>query len=697
MILLQVGRRLVGVLLVILTVIPAYRLLATPDTGLAGRVTIELSDLNSEMLWYGALIALLAAVVLALLVQPRSLNYWLRRASHLLMVPRSGAFALGLALIAGAITLWFSLHILKGKPNLIDAMSQLLHARYLAAGKLAGPVATEGAFWHIQNTVLTSRGWISQYPPGHPLLLAVGFGIGAVWAVGPLLMVATVFFSALAAERLLSHDRATARLGSIVVAFSPFLIGLAGAYMNHITAAAFGAAAVYFALRARDGHWIWALPTGAAVAYVFATRPLTGVVIGAVIAGTIWWQGSGASIEPWRRRTILAGGATLGALPLLLLLGAYNLYFFGSPFRFGYDLALGPTAGLGFGRDPWGNQYGPLQALGYTSSDLVALSLNLLDSALPLVTVVGLYLIVARRLSTGERIIAAWALLPVVGNIFYWHHGLFMGPRMLNEAAPAWGIFAAVGAVGVARAIPEHWSLFRGGYSIRVIVIFFLFISGIAGFLLLAPQRMWGYRNFMPSTRIIVPQPDSPSLIFVHGGWTARLGMQLAASGMRLDSLEIALTQNPTCAVANFAAAYTAEQRDESHRPEDLLDFNPDPARLPPQVETSPDNFIRISIDGSLSTRCRREVEADRNGVVDVSPLIWQGDLPGLPASGALYVRDLGPAANAELIRKFPERTPMVFYTPSPDAEPELVSYEDGMAAIWGGAEAGLEIQQFPE
>src|SRR5690606_35601612 len=130
---------------------------------------------------------------------------------------------------------------------------------------------------------------------------------------------------------------------------------------------------------------------------------LAGVVVGAVVAFTIWLGGAGGRWEQIQRWLARVGCATVGALPLLMLLGAYNHYFFGKPWRFGYSAALGPATSLGFHQDPWGNWYGPLQALGYTSSDLVALNLSLLESPVPVVLIAGLFLALARQLTPGER------------------------------------------------------------------------------------------------------------------------------------------------------------------------------------------------------------------------------------------------------------------------------------------------------
>src|SRR5690606_915746 len=100
-------------------------------------------------------------------------------------------------------------------------------------------------------------------------------------------------------------------------------------------------------------------------------------------------------------------------------------------------------------------------------------------------------------------------------------------------------------------------------------------------------------------------------------------------------------------------------------------------------VEIAPGDWILVRHGEALSAACAREIHADRNGVLDIAPLLWQGDLPGLPAAGAMIVRDLGPEANAALIAAHPERVPYVFFTPSPDSEPALVPYEQGIAAFW--------------
>ncbi|HEU4748018.1 MAG TPA: hypothetical protein VFS56_05910, partial [Gemmatimonadaceae bacterium] len=361
-----------GVLLLALVLFPVYRLLDRPDAGLFLRGSIGAAELSRTMLFLGSVITIAVAVIISRSVDTTAIDRALASLGRKLAAVPTLWFAGGLALITFALTLAFSLVVLEGKPNLVDAMVQLVHGRFIAAGKLAGPGDEFLEFWQLQNSLVTPNGWVSQYPPGYVTILAAGLRLGMVQLVGPLLAAMTVLFTALAAQRLLREDMVTARLGAVMLCFCPFLIGLAGAFMNHVGAAAFSSAAVYLALRSRDGGKLWwALLTGLAVGIVLSIRPLSAVVATAVVA--IVWLGTGADTSRSRIGEFLKRSlaATLGISPLLVGLAAYNQFFFGSPLTFGYTASQGPLVGPGFHRDPTGAIYGPIQAIGFTSSDLI--------------------------------------------------------------------------------------------------------------------------------------------------------------------------------------------------------------------------------------------------------------------------------------------------------------------------------------
>lgn len=679
----MVFRRCCGAILVAMVAVPLYRVLLGREIGLMGSDVLLVAEQDRALMVAGTPIVLVVALILARAFGSKNLQAATDRISVWLARVPGLTFATVLGLVAAAYTAGFSLWALDGKPNLIDSMTQLLHARFVAAGHLAGPVESLNEFWHVQNSLVTSRGWVSHFPPGHVVLLAAGFRIGAVWAVGPALCGIAAFFTALIADRLLPEDRAVGRLGAVLLAGSPFFIAHAGAYMNHVAAAAFATVAIYSGLRARtDSSPIWPVLAGAAIGAEFTIRPLAAIVAALTLAVIFAsrFGGGRASTRVWVHAA-LAG--SLGALPFLLGLGAYNARFFGSPFSFGYPAAWGPASSLGFHRDPWGNVYDVVAAVGFTSSDLTGLSLHLLGTPIPVVLVAGMFLVVARRLTPGESIIAAWALLPVAANALYWHHGMFMGPRMLNESAPAWALLAAMSAVGLVRRVPRAWA--ARGYSVRDGFGLGCVLAAAVGILYLGPDRLRQYGgSWMTSTRMDVPNVSGPALVFVHGGWTGRIGMRLAAAGLRLDSLETALRLNPTCDVHHAAQRYPSAAEAGFD-----LDFAARSEELRPRIETARGNFIRVREGDGLTAECLREAASDTLGIVDIAPLVWQGDLPGEPARGAMIVRDMGPEANAALIAAHPGRTPLMFLRLSDDSAPALLPYEKGVSILWPRTAAG--------
>jgi hypothetical protein len=661
--------RISGGALVVLVVFPFYLRLEQPETGLAGRATAEQMAQYAALIWLGTvLIAGIAAI--ALLIPERRVTEFVAGLARMVVAPPITLFAAALAILSAFAAAWFLRVVLDGQPDLIDSFAQLTHARFIADGALTG---TPSAFWQLQQTVVTEHGWASQYPPGYTVLLALGLRLGAVWLVGPLLLGLCVFFFTLAVERLLPKDAALARLGALLAAMSPFAIAQAGSFMSHTAAAAFGAVVLYCFARARTDAVFWFALTGFAGGVLFSIRPYTGLTIGLLIALVI-------SFDPATRdrRTRALGWVLAGALPVAIAVGWYNATLFGSPFRFGYSAALGPAGGLGFHVDPWGNSYGVTQAIAYTSAELLALSLFLLESPFPLVAIVGVVLLLRPRVTPVYALIGGWALLPVIANLFYWHHGLYRGPRMLADVAPVWVLLSVLSFAELARAargrtIAGRYSLFSSAVTLAALVL-------VVSPLLFGVSRLLSYkRDPVSATLLRAPEAPDRALVFVHGGWTARLAARLAAAGMRLDSVETALRQNSTCAVHEFAQAY------EHKTALPALSFEPRPTSLPAQIQISEGNRIRVQPGERMTRSCTLEINADRAGVVDAAPLIWQGALTN-PASDPrpIFVRDLGPDRNRELLARHIDRVPLLFGPADPEITPRLWPYDGAIRALWG-------------
>src|SRR4051812_41812702 len=126
--------RAAGAILILLVVVPAYLLLATPGAGAFARGAANTAELSRTMLFAGTLIVLAVGVMTSRFVDASSFDDRLVRTGRRLAAIPTHRFALGAALVAAASSLGFSIFVLDGKPNLIDAMVQLLHAKFWAAG-----------------------------------------------------------------------------------------------------------------------------------------------------------------------------------------------------------------------------------------------------------------------------------------------------------------------------------------------------------------------------------------------------------------------------------------------------------------------------------------------------------------------------------------------------------------------------------
>jgi len=680
-----VVRWALGLALVALSYVPLHRLLAPQATGPAGRQTRA----AAEAAWASGVVGTVLVMVVALLVawftSGKRLETRAAAVGRRLARTPVGPFSLAVALLAflqAALIAW-TVH--GGRPTSVDEMVQLLHARALLNGGIALPMDGPAAAWSVLNGVVTESGWASVYPPLHTVWLAAWLGMGAAWLAGPVATAAAVGLTAACADSLLD-DKAAARAAGILMAFTPFLFLLGGTHLSHATTAALLAGALLTAILARDRGWIWAVATGAAVGAAICARPWTGLVISLALVASVWIPMARREGPGWLARR--AAGMLLGGAPFAALLFWWNATLFGHPLRLGYSVAFGPAHGLGFHRDPWGNQYGLMEAIGYTGADLVQLGAHLFETPLPALALIGAGLMLGRgwpgRTSSrgsrstfgGSGVFLAWGLAGVVANALYWHHGVHMGPRLLYETAPAWVVLWVLMALELARPTSPLPPL------VRRTAMWAAILSLLAG-AGLAPLVMGAYRAG-PGSVLVATLPTVPAgetaLVFVHGSWPSRVASRLDALGMRRDSVETALRQNDICAVDRFARARASGRSAPVE-----LSLDPRPG-TPPHLQArslSQGNVVRVDPGITWDEGCIREARADRLGVFELEPLAWQTS----PGTGSLMVvRDLGPSMNAQLMEAYPDHRPWLWIANEEGLEPALLTYEEGVELLWGGA-----------
>lgn len=678
--------RLFGAALLAGAYLPLHRLL-TPERGsvAASATRAQAEGLLLES-WSGTAIAIALSALGVLFVGLRArfgerrdegrTHRWETATARGLTAVSAQLWAVGCAVVAGGAALLVHRFVLLGRPTLADEFVQLRHARLLATGRLGDGWAFDPAFRNSVNGLWSPEGWTSIYPPGHTSILALFSRLGLEGWVGPLLTGATAGFTAALVLRLLDERPTTARVATMAAALSPFLWGIGAGYLSHTSAACGIAIALWAAVRARDGSAKWALVTGVAAGMAVSARPWSALVPAVVLPVAIW---ATRAIRESRRPPALhlhlhreddpqpppafdrravgvrAVLATVGGLPFLIALAWWNHRLFGSPLRFGYEAAFGPSHRPGLHPDPWGNLYGVREAIGHTGADLVLLGRHLFETPVPAVAAIGGWLLLRGRPFRGSGILFAWAGTAVVTNALYWHHGIHMGPRMLYEAAPAWAVLTVLAAIGLGLPrgtlappsddTPElrHPALGAVVALARVTTVVSLGWALALGL----PARLGSW--VLPPAEALPALGSEPTLVFVHGSWAGREAARLEASGMRRDSVETALRRNDLCRVHEYARAR------RTGGPLPRLDLearagSPDHLAL---LELSEGNRVRIDPAAEWSPSCHREAEADREGTIELATVLARANTQRADRQ-VVWVRDLGPAENATLLETFP-------------------------------------------
>ena len=676
--------RLLGAALVLSVLLPVHRLLDPAQTGPAGAATRDTAEAAWLLGLSGALIVLTLAWV-AMRMQPgvgrpaRTLEYvW-----HAILRPSPRAFATATGVLAflgsGSIAHWAH----GRSPTTVDEMAQLLHAALLARGSMTLPTGESAAAWLIQNGVMTEAGWASIYPPFHTLLLAVGLTAGIPWLMGPLMTAIATGASTWVIERVAGAE--SGRLAGLLLCVSPFWLLLGATYLSHTTAAASLALLAALCIASRDAptrSWamLWALAAGAAAGAAVSSRPWVGLVCGTTLIAVVW----GAELMK-RQHTAGWGsrfaGLAVGGTPFAALLFWWNSLLFGHPLRLGYAAAFGPSHSLGFHVDPWGNQYGALEALAYSGADLVQLGVRLIESPLPVTLLVAGALLFAPGVMRGRlQLLGLWVASVIVANALYWHHGIHFGPRMTFESIPGW-----MGLIAIASTTAFQAGDGPGPRFARWTVGMTLAAGVVLGMSTLTSAM--GPNHSILSRDVKTPAAGQAgpraktagrTIIFVHGSWASRVSARLAASGMRRDSIETALRRNDLCEVDRYARWRVAPNGTPPS-----LDFNSrpgSPSDLRVQL-LSPGNRIRVSPDVSPDAACRREARSDRLGVLELELVAWRA--PALSETNMVYARDLGPGANLRLLD---ERTDeALVWVDREGAESLIMPYWAGMQLLWGG------------
>jgi 4-amino-4-deoxy-L-arabinose transferase-like glycosyltransferase len=249
------------------------------------------------------------------------------------------------------LTLFTLFSTLQDFPNSADEYAYLVSAKIFSRGQVSVPSPSLPRFFDVMHVVNNGK-FYGKYPPGWPMILALGVRAGLPWIVNPLLGVATVFALHALARRHFSIEAANAATLSLLIC--PFLVFNSASYFSHsacLLAVIFFVGAVFNAVERPAGRGNFAL-MGLCAGLAFLIRPFTTVVL-------LAWPTLYLLLALSRKGSRKDGaiGLSVAALPFLACLALffeYNRIQTGNPFLQPFEMyASWDVPGLPKDRAEW--------------------------------------------------------------------------------------------------------------------------------------------------------------------------------------------------------------------------------------------------------------------------------------------------------------------------------------------------------
>ena len=345
------------------------------------------------------------------------------------------------ALAGGAfgVTLFLIYSYASQMPHVQDSVSYIFQAKILASGQLAAPPppAIEAFnFEHPPFVVLSDGKWASVYPFGHPLALAVGLRLGAIWLIPPLLGAASVLIIFAIGKKV--FNTRVGLLAALLLAASPFFYMTASNFMSHNTFVFYLLSSLLFLTMSDKRPILYSVLAGLFFGLAFNTRPLESLALilpfGFLLLSRLFPR------ERWRTGLRQVGGFMAGGLVMLVAFLLYNYGTTGDPFTSGFS-AGGFGGNLGFGGEHSVN-------LGIRNAQVQMAFLLLVLNGWP--QYIGLmFVLLPFVLGTRHRwdwFLLTCVVLVIAAYVFFIGHGIMYGPRYWYAATPFLILLAAHGA-----------------------------------------------------------------------------------------------------------------------------------------------------------------------------------------------------------------------------------------------------------
>lgn len=284
----------------------------------------------SNTLLLGLFAAAFGALALSVSITPTASERVATRLSDW-MLPRRGVVLLLLVVSAALVPAIVAWGVLDRFPNSGDEYAYLFQAEQFAKGHLWAKAPPLGDSFVPYRTWIIGDKWLSQYPPGWPLVLAVAIAAGIpTWSVNAVLGAGAV--ATLASPLWHFKDRALLFAGCAVYVLTAFYILNAASFFSHTLSALLILLVCLSCLwYQRDRRVAAIVVCGALLGFIGLTRYFSLVLLFPALAYWLFVENRGG-----RLRMIVV--LILAGLPFLACLLAYQYWVTGNPLRDTYSL-----------------------------------------------------------------------------------------------------------------------------------------------------------------------------------------------------------------------------------------------------------------------------------------------------------------------------------------------------------------------
>ncbi len=329
-------------------------------------------------------------------------------------------------------------------PHIHDEISSLFQARILLSGHFTVPSPPARESFDFPHTINNGR-WYSMYPPGWPLLLALGVLIRAPWLVNPILGGLTILLLYFLGLEI--HGRRTGVLAAVLGSISIWLLLMSSTMMSHPASMVFNTVFLLFFFRSLKKPTVSAgVAAGLSFGIAYLVRPYNTLVFSLPFLLVLAFRLLKEFKARWKNAlAMLLPAALCGGFFLF-----YNAMTTGRAFTPGYLVYHGPQYATIFGRPATLDyDFTPLVAALQIGENMAAINDYLFGWPLTSLWLLLFALWAARTQPRRERgpdlLLFCGFLSMLVGFYFFWGSFVIIGARMFFDSLPLLVLLSARG------------------------------------------------------------------------------------------------------------------------------------------------------------------------------------------------------------------------------------------------------------